>query len=78
MGEDQMKPLLKTNALALPGFYSGWFRLRNWQRAFVAISDGPRVLWLPTSESFHLLLQPEQPQALLDRLREIASAGAAS
>ena len=41
--------LLKSNGYALPGFRSGWFRLRNWQKAFVATSDGERVLWLPTS-----------------------------
>jgi hypothetical protein len=66
------KPLLKTNAMMVPGFHSGWFRLRNWKSAFVAISDGRRVLWLPTRRSYGLLLQPEQPQALLDHLRELA------
>ena len=65
-----LKPLLKSNGYALPGFRSGWFRLRNWQKAFVATSDGDRVLWLPTSRGFGLLLQPRDPQRLLDRLRE--------
>jgi hypothetical protein len=66
------KPLLKTNAMMVPGFHSGSFRLRNWKSAFVAISDGRRVLWLPTRRAYSLLLQPEQPQALLDHLRELA------
>ena len=65
-----LKPLLKSNGYALPGFRSGWFRLRNWQKAFVATSDGERVLWLPTSRGFGLLLQPRDPQRLLERLRE--------
>jgi hypothetical protein len=68
-----LKPLLKSNGYALPGFRSGWFRLRNWQKAFVATSDGDRVLWLPTMRGFGLLLQPRDPQRLLDRLRELAS-----
>ena len=72
----ELKPLLKSNGYALPGFRSGWFRLRNWQKAFVATSDGERVLWLPTSRGFGLLLQPRDPQRLLDCLRERVSAPA--
>lgn len=72
----ELKPLLKSNGYALPGFRSGWFRLRNWQKAFVATSDGERALWLPTSRGFGLLLQPRDPQRLLDRLRERVSSPA--
>ena len=68
-----LKPLLKSNGYALPGFRSGWFRLRDWQKAFVATSDGERVLWLPTARGYGLLLQPRDPQGLLDRLRELAA-----
>jgi hypothetical protein len=70
----ELKPLLKSNGYAVPGFRSGWFRLRDWQKAFVATSDGERVLWLPTTRGFGLLLQPRDPQRLLDRLRELAAA----
>jgi hypothetical protein len=69
----ELKPVLKTNGYALPGFRSGWFRLRNWQKAFVATGDGERVLWLPTTRGFGLLLQPRDPQRLLERLRELSS-----
>jgi hypothetical protein len=69
----ELKPMLKTNGYSLPGFRSGWFRLRNLQRAFVALAGGDRVLWLPTNAGYDLLLQPRQPQALLERLREVTS-----
>ena len=69
----ELRPVLKSNGYALPGFRSGWFRLRNWRKAFVATSDGERVLWLPTTRGFDLLLQPRDPQRLLDRLRGLAS-----
>ena len=69
----ELKPLLKTNGYAMPGFRSGWFRLRGMQKAFVALADGRRVLWIPTSAGYGLLLQPRQPQALLDRLREMTA-----
>ena len=65
----QFKPMLKTNGTALPGFRSGWFRMRNRDKALVAMGRGPRVVWVPTTQGYGLLLQPRQPQALLDLLR---------
>lgn len=37
------------------------------------IDRGPCVPWLPTGGDDDLLLQPGQPQALLDHLRELAT-----
>jgi hypothetical protein len=71
-----LKPLFKSNGTSLPGFRSGWFRLRNRRKALVATAGGLRVLHLPTTQGYDLLLQPRQPQALLQRLRELAPAGA--
>lgn len=68
-------PRLKTNGYSVHGFQSGHFRLRNGQKAFVAIAGGRRALWLPTAQAQGLLLQPVQPEALLQRLRELAAAG---
>lgn len=68
----QLKPLWKTNGAALPGFRSGWFRLRNREKALVAMIGGPRVAWVPTTRGYGLMLQPRQPQALLDHLRATA------
>lgn len=70
----EFTPSLKTNGYALPGFRSGHFRLRNGDSAFVAISGGQRVLWLPVRSGKGLLLQPRAPEALLCHLRELAKA----
>lgn len=70
-----LKPRWKTNGTEIPGFKSGWFRLRNREKALVAMNRGPRVLWVPTTKDYGLLLQPRQPQALLDHLRENAPRG---
>lgn len=69
----EFKPARKSNAYALPGFKSGRFRLKNGERAFVAIAGERRALWLPTRRGFGLLLQPQQPEALLKHLRELAA-----
>ena len=67
-----LRPLFKRNGMAIPGFRSGWFHLRNRQRTLVAMNRGPRVAYIPTTDGFALMLQARQPQALLDRLRDAA------
>lgn len=69
----EFKPGVKTNGYSVPGFRSGYFRLRNREKAFVAIAGERRALWLPTTRDAGLLLQPQQPDALLNRLRELAT-----
>lgn len=68
-----LKPMIMTNAIRLPGLRSGWFRLRNRDKALLATMGGTRLLWIPTHGDYGLLLQPRQPQALLDALREMAA-----
>lgn len=68
----EYKPMLKLNGTGLPRFKGGWYLLRDRSRAFVAITGSARVLWIPTSKTYSLLLQPRQPQALLDALRTMA------
>ena len=70
----ELKPILKTNGMTLPGFRSGWFRSRTFKKLFVATAGGEQLLWLPTNLGHALLLQPRQPRVLLQRLRELAAA----
>lgn len=64
-----LRPRWKTNGFALPGFSAGYFRLANGSKAFCLITDPARVLALTRNDGSMLLLSPERPQALLDRLR---------
>ena len=73
----ELRPTRKTNGYALPGFKSGHFRLKNGEKAFVAIAGERRALWIPANRGKGLLLQPRQPDALLGYLRERCSALAA-
>ena len=68
----QLKPRRKTNGTALPGIKSGWYRLANGNKALVSIRGGQRVVWIPSSEGYDLLLEPVRAQALLDHLRTLA------
>lgn len=69
---NDLRPFLKTGGISFPGFRGGSFRLRNRRKAWVATLGGPKALWIPTRDGYDLLVQPRQPQALLDRLRDMA------
>jgi hypothetical protein len=66
----EYRPSLKTNAIALPGFRAGHFRLRDWRRkAFCLLTARQRVLVLPERSGRTLLLSLREPRSLLDALR---------
>lgn len=66
----ELRPRLRLFGMGLPGFRSGWFLLGNGRRGFVSMTNGSRVLWIPTRKGYDLLLELQQPQAALDQLRE--------
>ena len=62
----------KTNGYAMPGFYSGHFRLGR-RQGFALVTDRSRVLVLPVRDGSALLLSLDRPQVLLDALRKVAA-----
>ncbi|MEP6632657.1 MAG: hypothetical protein ABJA62_00450 [Luteimonas sp.] len=69
---NDLRPFIKTGSVSFPGFHGGSFRLRNRCKAWVATVGGSKALRIPTRDDYDLLLQLRQPQALLDRLRDMA------
>lgn len=67
----ELRPVVKTGGMSLPGFHAGRFRLREkFAKAFCLLTDRHRVLWLPLRDGKdQLLLSLEQPQALLGALK---------
>lgn len=69
----ELRPVIKTNGMYLPGLQTGWFRMRDrWRKGFYLITDRRRVLWLPERDGLQLLLSLEKPQALLSALKDVA------
>ncbi|MBL8214550.1 MAG: hypothetical protein JNK87_27760 [Bryobacterales bacterium] len=66
----------RTNGVGMPGYSSGWFRLKNGEKALVFLTARNRVLYVPTSEDYALVVSPKDSDALLQALRE-AKGGAA-
>lgn len=65
----ELKPLLKTNGVGMPGLMAGHFRLRDRRKAFCLVTDPAKVLALPHADGRIWLLGLEHPQAVLDILR---------
>jgi hypothetical protein len=59
----------RTNGVGLPGYSSGWFKLNNNSKALAFVTDKRRVLYLPTTEGYVLLLSVRDAESLLSALR---------
>ena len=67
--EPPLNPRFRTNGIGLPGYRVGWFRLRNGDRALAAITRPNRVLYVPTTRDYSLLLSVAEPEELLQALQ---------
>lgn len=65
-------PKRRTMGTAVPGYRSGWFRLRNGREALVYLTDRNTAVYVPTKAGFDLLLSPQNPARFVELLREIA------
>ena len=67
----ELRPVIKTFGMSLPGYQAGHFRLREkFGKAFCLLTDRHRLLWLPLRDGKdQLLLSLEHPQGLLDALK---------
>jgi hypothetical protein len=61
-------PRGRTLGTGLPGYASGWFRLANGEKALAYLTDSTRVVYVPTSEGYALLLSVAEPARFLDAL----------
>lgn len=65
----ELQPVWRIAGTAMPGYRSGWFRLRDKRRAYVVLTDLRRVLVLPKRDGGLLLFSLARPEALLDALQ---------
>ncbi len=70
--ERALAPAVRTMGTGLPGYRSGWFRLRNGEKALLYLTDGSRAVYVPTSRGYSVLVSPREPERLVRRLQEIA------
>lgn len=59
----------RTNGIGLPGYNSGWFKLRNGEKALAFVTQTQRVALVPTKEGYTLLLSVEPAERFLETLK---------
>jgi hypothetical protein len=64
-----LQPVMRTNGIGLPGYSAGWFRLENGAKALVMLTAKQRLLYVPTTEGYSLLLSLKTPEIALTKLR---------
>ena len=60
----ELKPVLRTWGMGLPGLASGWFRLRNGGKALCVLSGRERVTVLRTDDGTWVMLSLADTSAL--------------
>jgi hypothetical protein len=66
----EYSPVRRTLGTGLPGYASGWFRLRNGEKALLYLTERREVVYLPTTDGYSLLLSVADPARFLESLRE--------
>ncbi len=69
---EELRPRWRTFGTAIPGYASGWFRLRNGEKALAYLTDRSSVAYVPTVDGYSLLLSVNQPDRFIQALREKA------
>jgi hypothetical protein len=61
--------MLRINGVGLPNYLSGWFRPKGGGRALLFVTDQTRVVAVPTTAGYELLVSPAAPEAFLTTLQ---------
>ena len=60
---------VRTNGIGLPGYSSGWFTLKNGDKALAFVTKCDSVLYVPTNDGYVVVLSTPEPKLLLAALR---------
>ncbi len=67
--EVPLQPSWRTNGIGMPGYGAGWFRLRGGGRALAFLTSRDRVVHVPTTAGYDLLLSTSDPNGLVAALQ---------
>jgi hypothetical protein len=69
--EQNYSPVARTNGVGLPGYLSGWFRLKNSEKALLFVTKKTDVVYIPTSKGYSVLLSPSEAKEFLKVTQEM-------
>jgi len=66
-----LRPVSRVGGTSLPGYRSGWFRLSNGSRALLYVTDPEKVVHIPTTAGYSVLLSVADADRFVDALRQL-------
>jgi len=71
------RPSVRTLGTAVPGYRVGWFRLANGEKALLYVTDPARVVRVPTTAGYSLLLSVAETDKFVEQLHAMGGRAAA-
>ena len=65
----ELVPARRTLGTGLPRYQSGWFRLKNGEKALLYLTDRSRAVYIPTTAGYSVVISPANPDAFLEALK---------
>ena len=69
--EPNLEPTLRTFGTGLPGYNTGWYRLRNGEKALLYLTNRSQAVYVPTTAGYVVLVSPKDPAGFLARLQKL-------
>ena len=69
--ETQYLPVGRENGVNYPGYFGGWWRLKNREKGLLFLTDKSSVVYLPTTRNYSVLISLNDPQLFLDRMNDL-------
>jgi hypothetical protein len=64
-------PKIRRNGVGLPGYLEGWFKLKSGEKALLFLTNKEKAVYIPTNNSFSIILSPKQPEEFLKAIRSL-------
>ena len=68
--DSEYMPRIRTNGIGPPGYAEGWFKLADKEKALLFVTDRSRVVYIPTTGNYSVLLSVRQAEEFADVLRQ--------
>jgi hypothetical protein len=66
-----LKPTRRVGGTAVPGYRSGWFRLANGTKALLYVTDPDKVVQVPTTAGYTVLLSVAETDRFVAQVRAL-------
>jgi len=64
------RPQSRTNGMSLPGYHTGWYVLRNKEKALLFLTDQSKVVYVPTGDGYSLLMSVQDADDFISELKK--------